>query len=271
LLLKNFYLVFCRNVLSVEAKMIGMQKPVIGIVLDYEVKKTSQGGYSDRPWYALRTDYAKAISNNGGVPIHIPYAEDLIDDYIKLCDGILIPGGEYDIHPSFYGRKLIKEVNFSTNDRTIFEIKLLEQVMDNDVPFLGICAGQQLLNVGLGGSLYEDIDAQIQTNIAHKNHGKSQDTLCHDIEIVAETKLAQIFKKTTLLVNSHHHQSLRDLGDGLIVNAKAADGVIEGVEHKTHSFCLGVVWHPEYETNVEESHLFQAFIAAAQKHKQNKK
>jgi len=123
----------------------------------------------------------------------------------------------------------------------------------------------------LGGSLYEDIDAQIQTNIAHKNHGKSQDALCHDIEIVAETKLAKIFKKTRLLVNSHHHQSLRDLGDGLIVNAKAADGVIEGVEHKTHSFCLGVVWHPEYETNVEESHLFQAFIAAAQKHKQNKK
>lgn len=251
--------------------MVDVQKPVIGIVLDHEVKNTSQGGYSDRPWYALRTDYAKSISNNGGIPIHIPYAEHLIDEYIKLCDGILIPGGEYDIHPSFYGRKLIKEVNFSTNDRTIFEIKLLERVMDNDVPFLGICAGQQLLNVGLGGSLYEDIDTQIKTNISHKNHGKPQDALCHDVHIIPGTKLANIFKKIKLLVNSHHHQSLRDLGEGLIVNAKAEDGVIEGIEHKTHSFCLGVVWHPEYETNVEESQLFQAFISAAQKHKQNKK
>jgi putative glutamine amidotransferase len=250
--------------------MAKRDNPVIGIVLDYETKNTARGGYSDRPWYALRIDYARAISNNGGVPMHIPYSEQHIHDYINICDGILIPGGEYDIHPSFYGRKLIKEVNLGTNDRTKFELKLLECVMDNNVPFLGICAGQQLLNVGLGGSLYEDIDTQLKTNISHKNHGKAQDSLQHDIEIVDGTKLAKIFNTKKLKVNSHHHQAVRDLGEDLIINAKALDGVIEGIEHKSNDFCLGVVWHPEYETNVEESNLFKAFIEAAQKYKSNK-
>lgn len=246
------------------------KKPTIGIVLDYETRGTAKGGYSDLPWYALRTDYAKAIANNGGVPVHIPYIEDDIEHYINLCDAIVIPGGEYDIHPSFYGKKLIDEVNFLTNDRTKFELKLLKYVMDNEVPFLGICAGQQLLNVGLGGSLYEDIEKQIGNQIIHKHHDKAQDAICHDIEVSANTKLAAIFKANQLSINSHHHQSVKDLGKGLVVNAVAPDGVIEGVEHINHPFCIGVVWHPEYETNKEERYLFKSFIDAAHRHKQKK-
>jgi putative glutamine amidotransferase len=245
-------------------------KPLIGIVLDFETKDTSKGGYSDLPWYALRTDYAKAISNNGGTPIHIPYAEECIEDYVALCDGILIPGGEYDIHPSYYGRKLIQEVNFSTNDRTKFELQLLKHILRNKVPFLGICAGQQLLNVGLGGSLYEDINTQIIGSLVHKHHGQSQKAIVHEIEVVSDTKLAQIFDTKRLSVNSHHHQSVSDLGENLIVNAVAPDGVIEGIEHTQQPFCVGVVWHPEYETNPEETRLFKAFIQEAAKYKKYK-
>lgn len=243
------------------------KKPIIGIVLDYETRNTAKGGYSDAPWYALRTDYAKAIAKNGGIPVHIPYSEGLIEEYTDLCDGILIPGGEYDIHPSYYGKKLIKEVNFSTNDRTKFELALLKRIMDKEILFLGICAGQQLLNIGLGGSLYEDIGTQIKTNILHRDHGKSQDALVHPIEVISNTKLEKIFKTKIINVNSHHHQSIKDLGEDLIVNARALDGVIEGIEHKSHPFCIGVEWHPEYETNKEETMLFKSFIDAAQKHK----
>ena len=245
-------------------------KPVIGIVLDFETKMTAQGGYSDLPWYALRTTYAEAVAKNDGIPLHIPYIEKFIEEYTELCDGILIPGGEYDIHPSYYGKKLIQEVNFLTNDRTKFELKLLNHIMQKHIPFLGICAGQQLLNVGLGGSLYEDIGTQISNSLVHKDHGKSQSAIVHDIDIMSGTKLSKIFNIKKLSINSHHHQSVKGLGENLIVNAVATDGVIEGIEHTQHPFCIGVVWHPEYETNSEETALFQAFVQEAAKYKKHK-
>ncbi len=241
--------------------------PIIGIVLDYDTKTVKDGGYSNFPWYALRFDYAKAVANNGGTPIHIPYIQDSIEHYLKMCDGIIIPGGDYDIDPSYYGQKLIDKVNLSgMNDRTEFELKLLGGIFRDNIPMLGICAGEQLLNVGLGGTLYEDINHYINTSIQHK-HGNGQNIDCHDIDIVEGTKLHKIMKTKTLHVNSHHHQAVRDLGEGLIVNARTADGVIEGIEHQTHPFCLGLEWHPEYESHPEESAIFKALIEAAKQHK----
>lgn len=145
---------------------------IIGIVLDHETRVESEGGYSNHPWYALRVHYAKAVENNGGVPVLIPYQENLIDQYVDLCDGFIFPGGEYDINPAFYGKSTDPKSILSMDHRTNFEIKLMQRVLEENKPMLGICAGEQLLNVVLGGTLYQDIgSSDIQTDINHRPGG----------------------------------------------------------------------------------------------------
>jgi putative glutamine amidotransferase len=238
-----------------------MQKPIIGITLDFDTKKTSEGGYSDFPWYALRIHYEKAVANHGGVPILIPYQENLIKQYVELCDGFIFPGGDYDIHPSYYGEEVKPNINISSNDRTNFEMELMKEVLKRDIPMLGICAGQQLLNVVQSGTLYQHINDFIKTDIQHK-HGYQQDINWHMVDITPNSLLSRIVGTSRYMINSHHHQSIRKVGKNLIVNAVAPDGVIEGVEHTEKKFCLAILWHPEYEKNKEDSKIFEHFIQA---------
>lgn len=240
-------------------------KPVIGIVLDYETKDESRGGYSNHPWYALRVHYSAAVANNGGVPILIPYQENLVEKYVELCDGFIFPGGEYDIHPDFYGEKTHPESVLSTNDRTNFEIALMSQVLKKDKPMLGICAGEQLLNVVLGGTLYQDISASINTKIEHKPGGDTSLDR-HFIDIEKNTLLYEIVGKERYKVNTHHHQAVNKLGDGLRVSARAEDGVIEAIEHTKKKFCLGVEWHPEHEKNEDDSKIIKALVNNSKKY-----
>lgn len=234
-------------------------KPIVGIVLDHETRKESEGGYSDRPWYALRTDYSKAVANNGGIPVLVPYQQELINEYVSFCDGFIFPGGEYDINPSYYGEKPDPKTSVSCDARTKFEIDLLKKVLEKDKPLLGICAGEQLLNIALGGTLYQDIPSCIKTNINHKPGGdSSQDR--HFIDVDKNTMLHKIVGKDRYKINSHHHQSVNKLGEGLIVSAKADDGVIEAIERPKSHFCIGVEWHPEYEKNEEDSKLIKSLI-----------
>lgn len=239
-----------------------MKKPIIGILLDFETRKTSEGGYSDFPWYAIRTHYDLAIYNNGGIPLFIPYHSSLINEYLKICDGLLFPGGEFDIDPSYYGESPKPETRISTNRRTIFEMELMKKALECNKPILAICAGQQLLNVLLGGTLYQDVSKSLNTSIEHK-HQYSQEMNWHDVEIKNNTKLAMIVKVKNYKINSHHHQAVNKLGKNLIINAVAPDGVIEGIEHVDKKFCIGLEWHPEYEKNVEDSKIFKAFINAS--------
>jgi putative glutamine amidotransferase len=242
-----------------------MSKPLIGVGVDYDIKKEKDGGYSDYPWYALRVNYTDAVANNGGIPVLIPYREDLINYYISLCDGFVFPGGEYDIDPSYYGAERVPETTVPNDARTRFEMKLIKAVLRSGKPILGICAGEQMLNIILGGTLYQDINTCIKTNIDHKPGDMPRDKNRHYIEVSKESLLHKIVGKTKYKINSHHHQAVWKLGKGLKVSAVAPDGVVEAIELPRHKFCLGVQWHPEYEKNKEDSLIFKSMINAAKK------
>jgi putative glutamine amidotransferase len=245
-------------------------KPVIGITLDYNERKANAGGYSDKPWYALRVNYVEAVNLNGGLVILLPYIEQDIDSYLEICDGLLIPGGDYDINPEYYGEKACKHTNSSSGIREDFEIKLLRRAMDLEMPILGICAGEQLLNVMAGGTLIQHIPDVTKSKITHKHHG-DQDLDWHEVNIMEGSLLSKIVGVPNYKVNSHHHQAVEKVGQNFVVNAVALDGVIEGIEHTTLPFCLGVEWHPEHCKNEGDRKIIKAFIQAAAKFHSSRK
>jgi putative glutamine amidotransferase len=245
-------------------------KPIIGITLDFQTKAELEGGYSNYPWYALRTHYARAVEDAGGTPIHIPYAKDNISNYVDLCDGFIFPGGDYDINPAFYGEKIEPETLLSTDDRVLFEAKLLRSAMEKEIPILGICAGHQLLNIVCGGTLYQHIPNDIPAAIIHK-HDRDYAEPCHDILVDRESLLYKIVETDSYKVNSHHHQAIRGFGANLRISATAKDGVVEAIEHSELPFCLGIEWHPEYLQNIYDRRIFDSLIAASSFFKNAKK
>ena len=235
-----------------------MTKPIIGIVLDCAAELAG-----DDVRYGLMGRYAKAVASAGGIPVLIPYEGDLILEYLDMAQGFVFPGGD-DINPKYYNEAIGPHTKTIINDmRTEFELEFLGKIIESKKPFLGICAGLQLLNVALGGTLYQDIETEIETEIKHKNHGLARDEDHHDIEIVIGTKLHEIMGVTLRKTNSHHHQSVKALGKDLIVAAKAADGIVEAIELEGHPFCIGVEWHPEYMKNKYDRKLMETFIQVA--------
>lgn len=235
-----------------------MKKPLIGIVLDHE----PAGGYAPYPWYALRENYFNAVINAGGVPLALPYAPDHVERYLSLIQGLIIPGGAFDIDPALYGATQDPASHVIKNHRTQFEIALLNKALDQDIPYLGICAGMQLLNVARGGTLYQNISTDIENALVH-DQTNPKDQTSHAIDIVEGTTLAKINPHPAPQVNSTHHQSVHVLGKELIVSAFAPDGVIEAIEDPDHPCCLGIEWHPEYETTPLDRAIFQYFVEKA--------
>jgi len=246
-----------------------MSKPKIGIILDHGIKKMPQGGYANFPWYALRAHYSEAVLQAGGIPLLLPYEDSLIQDYLKICDGLLSPGGDIDISPTLYQEEVsVENINsYEDNPRVDFESKIFLAALEKKLPIFGICAGMQLLNIVLGGSLYQDIAEQTKTTIIHSRHSENDFKNVHPIEVEEGSLLNKITGKTNYIVNSFHHQAIKKLGRNLKVSAVAPDGIIEGIEMADHPFCIGVEWHPEFLGTDEDIKLFRAFILAAQKHK----
>ncbi len=177
------------------------------------------------------------------LPILDQATEAQIEGLLDLCDGLLLPGGS-DIDPSLYGEEkdpLCKEFDNKTD---IFQLQLLKQALAQGKPVLGICKGSQLINVGFGGTLYQDYQLRIENTFAH-DHYESPTKGCHTIMLKEETRLRQLFKEKTLWVNSLHHQQVKDLGKGLKIAALSEDGGIEAIESENENWCLGVQWHPE--------------------------
>jgi putative glutamine amidotransferase len=182
-------------------------------------------------------------------------------------DGVLLTGGG-DVDPVFYGEDRHPLTHDAEPGRDEFEIDLARRAMTGGVPLLAICRGAQVLNVAAGGTLVQDIPSAVESGLAHavsepKNHD------CHDIEIVAGTRLSSVLgdradAACSCRVNSRHHQSVGTTGKGLVVSARAADGVVEAIEKPDAAFCLGVQWHPEnFWESGEFRPLFDAFVEAA--------
>ena len=236
------------------------RRPQIGVTLDSE---DGGGGYSRLPWYALRQNYAGAVAAAGGVPLALPHEPDLAEDYLDLLDGVIVTGGNFDVDPALFGAESRHETVRTKDRRTAFELALLRGALARDLPVLGICGGQQLLNVVLGGTLYQHLPDAVPSDIAHEQPNPRTEP-GHDIAVVADTLLHRVCGRAAMSVNSAHHQAARDVGPGVVVNATAPDGVIEGIEAPAHRFCLGVEWHPEFHIDPGDAAIFDAFVREAE-------
>jgi putative glutamine amidotransferase len=235
-----------------------MKKPVIGLTLDSSEEKT----FSDYPWYALRKNYCSSIAELGGIPLPLPHQEELIDSYLDLLDGLIITGGRFDHDPNFYGVATAHPKSFQNNSRSHFEFKLLHKALGRKMPFLGICAGEQLLNIAYGGTLVQYIPDEVPQALVHLQE-KNRHLPSHSVQITPGTKLAKIYPALTDTVNTSHQQAIKALGMGLVSNAMAPDGIIEGVEDPKLPFCIGVQWHPEFLVCDLDRALLLAFLKAA--------
>jgi putative glutamine amidotransferase len=231
---------------------------VIGLTLDSE----PPGGYSKFPWYALRENYCSAVTRAGGLPILLPHEPEQAARYLGLIDGLIVTGGAFDVDPALFGAST-RHATVTTKDRrTAFELAVTRGALDSDMPVLGICGGQQLLNVALGGTLVQHIPDEVAEPLAHEQPNPRNEP-GHTVQVTPGTLLHRITGSAEIAVNSAHHQSVKAVGAEVVIDAVAPDGVIEGIEAPGRRFCLGVQWHPEFGITEADDRIFRAFIEAA--------
>ena len=233
------------------------KRPIIGVTLDSE----QPGGYSKYPWYAVRQNYADAILAAGGLPVALPHHADLAGQYLDRIDGLVVTGGAFDVDPSLYGEDARHATVTLKENRTTAEMALTMGALERNLPVLGICGGQQLLAVALGGSLIQHIPDAVENALQHEQVNPRHEP-GHAIAVTPGTLLHGIVGGFEMNVNSAHHQAVRSPGPRAVVNAVAPDGVIEGVEAASYRFCLGVQWHPEFFIDPGDRRIFDALIAA---------
>ena len=235
-----------------------MAQPVIGLTLDHE----PPGGYSNFPWYAIRENYVHAVRNAGGLPVLLPHEPDMAQAYLDRIDALIVTGGGFDVDPALFG-EASRHPSVKTKDRrTAFEFAATTGALQRDMPVLGICGGQQLLNVALGGTLYQHIPDDVPNALPHRQPNP-RDEPGHPVEIVPGTSLHRITGELRLAVNSAHHQAVKAPGPCVVIDALAPDGVVEGIEDPRRRFCLGVQWHPEFEITQADRRIFRALVEAA--------
>lgn len=233
-------------------------KPLVGVTLDAE----QPGGYSKFPWYALRANYTQALAAAGGLPVALPHDPGLAADLLDRLDALVVTGGAFDVDPGLYGEAERHATVTLKEQRTAAELALVRGALARDIPVLGICGGQQLLAVALGGTLLQHIPDSIEGALEHEQRNPRNEP-GHSVQLVPGTLLHRIAGVETMQVNSAHHQAVRAVGRFAVVNAVAPDGVIEGIEDSRYGFCLGVQWHPEFLIDPADSRIFAAFVAAA--------
>lgn len=230
-------------------------RPRIGISLDAD---TSKGRYE------LKRTYVDAVLGAGGLPILVPFlTEEQDDDYLGLIEGLVLSGGGFDVPPALYGEKPRPVCGPLIPERTETELRLVRSALARRVPVLGVCGGMQLLNVALGGSLFQDLHAD--AGIEGHQQPPPKDVPSHDVEVAAGTRLAMLVGAGRLRVNSTHHQAVKSVAPDLVVSARAMDGVVEGIELPGHPFAIGVQWHPEAALSHEPRHaeIYRALVRAA--------
>jgi len=212
----------------------------------------------------LADAYIRAVAAAGGVPVVLPNLPDfqLIDGYLKMLDGLVLSGGA-DVAPSYYGQKSCPETVIAEKKRDEFELLLLEKALKRKMPIFCICRGHQLLNVLLGGTLYQDISHYSRNALAHADPGQTNGVM-HPVRLLDYSLLKKIVGEPVIECNSSHHQAVDKPGKELIITALSPDGVIEGLELAGYPFLISVQWHPERIYRRRHSRrLFREFVRYA--------
>lgn len=216
----------------------------------------------------VRQTYVQAILDAGGAPVLIPAGpEETLRATLQRLDGLLLTGG-MDIVPSRFGEQPHPQLGGIEPERDDMEILLCQWAVDGGKPLFGICRGIQVMNVAAGGTLYQDISSQYTTTIRHPSDtALPRSFIAHDIIVEPGTRLSGLVGSGPLPVNSWHHQAAKDVGRGLVVTARAADGIIEAVEVPGHPFAVAVQFHPEDLYTIDERmrRLFVGFVEAAER------
>ncbi|HET7437286.1 MAG TPA: gamma-glutamyl-gamma-aminobutyrate hydrolase family protein [Thermoanaerobaculia bacterium] len=237
-------------------------KPIIGIGSDIHTKP----GKRDRAFAYLT--YVEAVRRAGALPVLIPPQPENARDLVESLDGLVLAGG-YDCDPALYGEERHETVEAMDERRQSNDYALAKAAREHGIPTLGICLGLQMMNVAAGGSLVQDIDSAMDTEIRHASI--PEDRARHDVIVEQGTKLASILRSGEMNVNSSHHQAIKNVGEGLRITAHAPDGIVEGLEDPSHPFYIGVQWHPEdMPGEPSATTLFGAFIDAARRYAQQK-
>lgn len=219
--------------------------------------------------FGLSIRYKEALMAAGAIPVAIPSGldQDGLVAVLERVDGILLPGGG-DIHPRRYnGQHIHATVAGIDEERDETEIFVAREAVTRGLPLLAICRGHQLLNVVLGGTLWQDVVDEMPQAMVHDYHrpGLGYDALVHTVDLKPGSQLAHLLGRQHCQVNSLHHQGVRDLAPVLAATAVAPDGLVEGVEVIGHPFAIGVQWHPEQIVKNAPAMLalFQGLTAAA--------
>ncbi len=213
-------------------------------------------------------DYLEAIRRVGGEPRPLDPAADSPKHVTKNVDGLVLASGG-DIDPVRYGEEQHPTIQEAPVERDEYELALVRRALDADLPILAICRGIQVLNVACGGTLIQDIPAQVPGALDHRVR-EPRYAIAHDVWITKGSRLGDVMKESldqgdTCAVNSRHHQAVKHVADGFTVSATAPDGVIEAIERPAARFCIGVQWHPEnFWRTGEFRPLFEAFVEACQ-------
>jgi putative glutamine amidotransferase len=242
------------------------KRPIIGIPCTHS--RDEWGGLS----LGNSQTYIRAIEHAGGVPLLLPTSEnrEVLDGLYGVIDGLLLAGG-VDIHPDAYGHAPHPKLGSNNLEQDSAEVYLTKRAAADGKPILGICRGHQMLNVALGGTLFQDIPAEIAGSLDHAYSANLKDgkVLAHEIQIGEDSWLAETLEQTIIQTNSMHHQSVRDVAPSLRVVGTTADGVVEVIESTGSNFAIGIQSHPEElwdTTETKWQKLFDAYIAEVIKH-----
>nr|BBH93902.1 gamma-glutamyl-gamma-aminobutyrate hydrolase [Thermogemmatispora argillosa] len=235
-------------------------RPLIGIPCHPAYRHGSQ-----RPIYGNNRSYVHAIEDAGGVPVLIPLMHDLsaLETLLSRLDGLLLPGGQ-DIQPRRYGEEPHPRLGDTDPALDEFELTLAHWALRAEKPILGICRGMQLLNVALGGTLYQDLESQYAGSLRHMNQDLPRSQVIHRVLVEPGTCLAAITGEREFWANSIHHQAVKEPGKGVRIAARAEDGVVEAIEVPTKRFVLALQCHPEeiYRQVPACARVFSAFVQA---------
>jgi len=240
-----------------------MKRPVIGIAGVFDNAPASSPFHA---WKRIITSqaYVSAVTKAGGIPVMLPVLENPNDclDQLAVVDGLLLQGGN-DIDPELYGQTKSPLCQMTNRQEDLSLIKLVQSAREMGKPVFGICKGIQVINVAFGGTLFQDYSLFSSECLQHR-HFEDATHPCHDVRVLTDSRLWNIFKKDTLAVNSLHHQILQRIGTGLTVTAYATDGVPEAVEATEGPFLMAVQWHPEALLMADNAMLplLQAFVSA---------